>query len=578
MGPTTLVDRASPDDKQEIISRNKVATVLVVTAVAYHYSLGTLVRNLGVETPLAYLALVPMIALLLAAGRRRPTSDEPDIHDRQLDFIVGLPLLLAALVIVLVMPARLSTMFWIWRLDLVSLPLFVAGAVAIVFGVRTLWRLRFPIGFLLLAWPLPYTVFLTNWLQSFTNLTIAGIKLALAVMPVARPVLGSDGSLFAMGNGGGEFVVSVAAACSGVNGMVGFLLAGVAFASMVRGRSRPKLAWLIGGLVLLCALNVGRILVIFAVGSAWGERVAIDGLHPYIGLVVFCIGVLIMIKAMPLFGLRMYAPGEQRGTAGATAPGFDVSSPTASVDAPRKVAVPRSRLALSVVVAVALLLGLGNRDLRHYELVASDLGEPRLASFSAQPPAPKGWSASLSDTYPWATRFFGDDSVWQRFTYGGGGASGLRSSAPVIADVVTTSDLGAFTTYGLEACYNFHGYRIDDTRSVDLGGGVTGQLVSYYNTSVQSDWTTLYWIWPVATEDGTRYERVVLMMVDSAKAQLAAPSPGPSLTRGLGLGVDNKLRADSSGAVDVRLDRTRDFLVSFSREVVARAAARVAPA
>jgi hypothetical protein len=36
-------------------------------ALAYNYSLETLVRGLGLQTPLAYLALVPLIALALGA-------------------------------------------------------------------------------------------------------------------------------------------------------------------------------------------------------------------------------------------------------------------------------------------------------------------------------------------------------------------------------------------------------------------------------------------------------------------------------------------------------------------------------
>ena len=49
------------------------------------------------------------------------------------------------LAINLLLPIRLSTLFWVWRVDLVSLPLFVAGAIALLFGVRALWRQRLPV-------------------------------------------------------------------------------------------------------------------------------------------------------------------------------------------------------------------------------------------------------------------------------------------------------------------------------------------------------------------------------------------------------------------------------------------------
>ena len=42
-------------------------------------------------------------------------------------------------------------------------------------------------------------------------------------------------------------------------------------------------------------MNVGRILFIFFAGNLWGESVAVDGLHPYLGLVTFNLGVVVML-------------------------------------------------------------------------------------------------------------------------------------------------------------------------------------------------------------------------------------------------------------------------------------------
>ena len=235
---------------------------------------------------------------------------EPDIHDREVDYIIGVPLLLASLAINLLLPVRLSTMYWVWRVDLLALPLFVAGAISVLFGVRTLWRLRFPVLFLLFAWPLPYTVLLMQQLQNFTNATLAAVKVALGVFSVASPASGSDGSLFNITHAGKTFQVSVASACSGVNGLVGYTLVTAAFLSIVKGRWFKKIAWLVLGLVTIWLLNVARILIIFAVGKQWGEAVAIDALHPYLGLVTFSIGVLIMLMVMRRFGLEVSLPGK----------------------------------------------------------------------------------------------------------------------------------------------------------------------------------------------------------------------------------------------------------------------------
>jgi len=549
----------------------RVAIALLVITVAYHYSLVTLMRTLDVDTPLAYLGLVPFIALLLVAARHASPAHEPPIHDRQLDYILGIPLLLVALAIVAFLPVRLSTLFWVWRVDLLSLPLFVAGTVAIVFGVRALWRLRLPIGFLLLAWPVPYTWFLNNWLQSFTDFTIAAVRVGVGILGVARFVPGPNG-IFAIPHSAAPFQVSVASACSGVNSVVGFLLVGSAFATLVRGRRLPKLAWLFGGLVLIWSLNVIRILVILVIGKQWGEGVAIDGFHPVLGLVTFSGGILAMILVMPRFGLRMVF--QRRRNEGERAP-------EGAAGEGGRVAVPRARLALSVVTVVAVLLAVADAGLRDYELVADDLGQPRLAAFSQATDGPQGWAGYESDSYSWAKRYFGESSSWHRYLYSSSGAAGtpaFRSSSPVVTDVISTSDLSTFSTYGLEACYNFHGYRLYTTRDVDLGGGITGKVLSYYHPKLKKDWTTVYWHWPVRSDEGKRFERVVMMMVDTDKADLASPAPKSGITRNLGIGVANRLQGIEDKRLGESLDRTSSFLVSFARDTVSRHGASPAPA
>src|SRR3981081_3132517 len=76
-----LVRLPSPTPEGHLVFRAIIFICLVV--LAYHYSLTTIIRSLNSETPLAYLGLVPVIALLLAVVRIRPAPYEPPIHDRQ---------------------------------------------------------------------------------------------------------------------------------------------------------------------------------------------------------------------------------------------------------------------------------------------------------------------------------------------------------------------------------------------------------------------------------------------------------------------------------------------------------------
>ena len=530
----------------------RVVAALAVIGFAYHYSLATLLRTVGLETPLAYLGLVPVMALGIAAVRAREPAGPP-INDRQLDYIVGIPLLLIAIGVNLVLPARLSTFFWLWRLDLVTLPLFTAGVISLVFGVRTLWKLRFPVAFLLLAWPLPYTMLLVRWLNGFTDTTLAGVRTALRLIPVAHPATTGDGSLFVVGSGAKAFTLSVVSACAGVNGLVGFLLISAAALAIVRGPRRRKAAWLATGLGLIWTLNVARILVIFAAGALFGERFTVDGLHPVIGLVAFNGGVAVMALLLRRFGLSVTLPRPPPRAPAAVA------------------AVPRVRTALAIVTALAAFLATSNTTLRQFDLVASDLGAPRVTSFTDNPEAPVGWRVYRTGTYDWGKRYFGEKSTWHRLTYAWkrGVSSPLRSMANITSDVITTTDLRSFSTYGLEACYRFHNYDLIDIRNVPLGGGVVGKAVAYHSPKLHSDWTTLYWHWPVHTAQGTRYERVTLMLVNSAEKQNAVPKPAPGRTEALGVRLQNAISHDpADGGANRQLADSRAFLTSFASVLI----------
>src|SRR6266851_6537187 len=126
----------------------RALAVIAAVSLAYHYSLLSLARGVGLQTPLAYLAFVPLIAIALGwVALRREPAQRP-IHDRQLDYIVGIALILFAAAIAWFLPATLAARFWMYRVDLFSLPIFAAGIVTLLYGLRSVWTLRFPLGFL----------------------------------------------------------------------------------------------------------------------------------------------------------------------------------------------------------------------------------------------------------------------------------------------------------------------------------------------------------------------------------------------------------------------------------------------
>jgi len=528
-------------------SRTKVSLLVASTVIAFHYSLVSLLQTVGLDTPLAYVGLVPLLAGSLAWLNRVPRAPEPPVHDRQLDYILGVPIVGLVVAAGLVLPGRLGAMYWVDRIDLLLVPAFVTGATILLFGVRVAWRQRVALAYLFLAWPWLYMTILLGALGGFTSITLDALDAVLRVVHVATPVAGAgNAGVYVVAHHGHPFPVSVVTACSGVDGMVGFLLIGAALAAVAEGGPIRKLLWLGTGLVLLWLTNLMRLLAIFWAGSLVGEHVAIDVLHPVAGLVMFVLGVGIMAALLRPFGLR----------AGGRRPASSVAPQATS-------AAPAVFVVASLVLGAALVLSVADGGLRVYDPVASASGQPKLGSFLAEPASPAGWSVSYQTEFAANKPLFGQDSRWFRYLYvpDGGADPSLHSSLPVTADVIDAGGLGGFDAFGVTACYSFHGYVLRDVADVSLGDGIVGQALSWSGGSSHQDWSIVYWIWPVQTGTGTRFERVVLYLQNTATGQVSVARWTP--------GVAPAPAGPGADPVAVRLAVNRAFLVAFARQIVA---------
>ena len=114
-------------------------------ALCYWHTLRTLVGGWSPSDAATGSAVVPILAVPLFLRFARPTERKPPTRDRHVDHALGLTLLALALFI------------WTFQrhadLAVLSLPVFVAGVVVMLFGTPAMWRLRIPLLFLLLAWP-----------------------------------------------------------------------------------------------------------------------------------------------------------------------------------------------------------------------------------------------------------------------------------------------------------------------------------------------------------------------------------------------------------------------------------------
>lgn len=534
----------------------RLAILVLAVVAAYHVTLATLLRGLTVDSPLAYLGLVPVLALGVGLASARPGETEPEIHDRYLDWIVAIPLVVAALAVNVFLPRELSTMFWVWRVDLLTLPLFVAGAVLLLFGTRMLMRVKWAVLLLFLAWPVPLRTLLAAGLDPFTRMTARLVAKVAIPLGLAAQVPGGDGSQFRIEASTGTFDVIIASACSGANSMFGFLVVAPCMLLFVRGSWGRRVLWLGFGLATMWLGNMLRLVGIIAVGKAWGERIALETVHPYAGLLLFILVMLAMVAVAPRFGLEWRSP-----LAGRRPVRSSLRSGTQGW-----------LVAGAVTVVVAALLTSMNAGLREMSPVANAFGQAQLAPFSPLSVGLPGFQGRRVDNFGFARQFFGQDSDWTRYEFAGPGNEALATNVPVTADVVTSSDLQTFEDFDIQSCYSFHGYETSPVEDVELGAGVVGHLLTWRNRDLSSAWTTLYWHWPVEVLGRTRYQRIALLIPHDVNARLVAPirPSRPEMQNDLERILDRPGADDEGPTVAAE----RDVLVAFGTEMVEASVAR----
>ena len=493
--------------------------LVAATVAAYHYSLLSLLRGLTLQTPLAYLGLVPIIALGLGWywASRRPARGPYDLPlDFTLGRLLGAVLVMTAIVIGVVVPRTAGLDFWLLRVDLLSLPLFIAGVVALLFGVRQLWNVRFAILFLFLAWPAPYLAVLADGTNLSVDATIAVLSVVTAVAPLASPIGGSDG-LFLIGHGDDAIPVAIASACSGANSIVGFGLVGLALFAILRGPIWRRIGWLAAGIVLTWLLNIVRIELIFLVGAVGSPQLALNVLHPFAGIIVFNVGLLVMLLSAGRFGLDVRfaerrAPVERPDGSGGELPD---TTPTR-----------QARLAAgAVVMAATLALGMVNATYAGFQPLGGEQGLPSISGFQPGRAWVPEWGSRQVANYAHGRQFFGADSTWTRSVYTPLPSAAMRANVPIYLDVINTGDAATLAGYSVESCYSFHGYVVESAQRVGLTAGLDASLRSYTDPRAGTDWSILTWEWPVQQEGAVRYERVVLLLPDGDNGAFAGLPP-----------------------------------------------------
>ena len=535
--------------------------LIAVATAGYWYTLSSLADYLRLDTPLAYLLLLPFFSLLVAGNtllRHRGAPSPP--RELQIDLLVGIPLMLTALLMLVVLPVLWSTYYWVERPDVLSLGLFLSGGIILLFGAGWFWRLRGAMLFIFHMWPGLYLNLLAGAMRSLTDVTNAALTLVAQHLPLGVTSTGGD-VLSVQIDLRHTIDVSLTTACSGANGVLGVALVGGALSMLYVGRRGRKLMWLLSGMVLVFGFNIARIISILVLARNGHPDFALGGYHATIGLVLFVLTLILMMAVAPLFGLRLYMTTLQ---------------PAGRAERPQTSSRPSLRRSHVAIGAMIVALGgaalAADLDLGSYASFIDGTGVSRVHSFSPAAEVPAHWTALYQAEYLWAQQYFGANSTYKRYVLSYGTADTNRAWV----DVVTTDDQGSLATYNLQSCFIYHNYLLHATRRVDVGHGVTALLINYSDPATNTEWVTVSWAWPVLHDDGTSYERIAITADLGHHAGSLPPAAEPagglrgtvlSILNGFGLGpqqdgsdahyasTDNALQAIAGKFVDTALQR-----------------------
>jgi hypothetical protein len=153
--------------------------------------------------------------------------------------------------------------------------------------------------------------------------------------------------------------------------------------------------------------------------------------------------------------------------------------------------------------------------------------------YNASLAPPPGWHVVDTQVFTWVSRLYGRGStlVRQKMVADKGDPQYDKSGRPrtIMVDTINTRRPFSLNTYPARMLYRIDGIRLSTVRSVDLGYGTQGDLLSVVDDRILVTWDGLQWTWT----NGTVARRVLAIAVDNHEDNAPFPDPtggvGPTL-------------------------------------------------
>jgi exosortase len=274
------------------------AILLITIGVIYGNDLSILLNEALQNESCNYILLLPFFAAFLFYLKKdvvkatiRIEKQKKNTNTKYFNELSGIVLCLIAFMIYWYG----SYTFYPLEIHLLSLPIFIMGAILFLSNLQTLRVLLFPVLFFFFIVPIPSPIIYTtggalanfNTQIAYTVLKGVGLPLNLTTSYGAPTIILTTAA-------GQPANFSVDVACSGIYSLVAFAMFGVFLTFLLSGKIMKKLAVFVLGLFTFAALNLLRITAIFIISYIFGEEAALV-VHSFAGIVLLLAGMLLIL-------------------------------------------------------------------------------------------------------------------------------------------------------------------------------------------------------------------------------------------------------------------------------------------
>lgn len=275
-----------------------LSMITLIILVVYREDL-TIVANEALQSEaVSHVILVPLVISYLLYRKREIIKASAALErTRETKKVVSLKDLfgICTCILALLLYWYGSYTFYALEYHLISLPIFVMGTTLILFNLKMLIALIFPILFLLFLIPPPSElVYTAGAFLAYFNTQAAYALLKVFNLPVSlsfsywSPIIVVDSS-------SGPISLAIDVACSGVYSLIAFTMFGTFLAYFVRGSMWKKMTVFVLGFLILQVLNVIRISSIVLIGHFLGRETAMDIFHIFSGWILIFSGMLLLL-------------------------------------------------------------------------------------------------------------------------------------------------------------------------------------------------------------------------------------------------------------------------------------------